>query len=59
VIAGILENVKRITVDLPDDLWKRLRLAAYVEDSSVSAIVRDRLLASSLPRLPEEGGKDE
>jgi len=50
--------VKRITVDLPDDLYERLRLAAYIERNSVSAVVRDRLLASSLPELPEEGARD-
>ena len=51
-IHGILESMKRITVDLPDDLYKRLRLAAYTGDTSVSEIVRR--LASSLPELPAE-----
>ena len=47
--------MKRVTVDLPDDLYERLRLAAYMEHSSVSAVMRDRLLASPLPELPEGG----
>ena len=45
--------MKRITVDLPDDLWERLRLAAYTEHSSVSEVVRDRLTLA-LPELPRE-----
>lgn len=43
--------MKRITVDLPDDLYERLRLAAYVDHCSVSEAVRDRL-ASALPGTP-------
>lgn len=54
-IPDIIDPMKRITVDLPDDLYERLRLAAYAEHSSASAVVRDRL-ESSLPELPE-GGK--
>lgn len=50
--------MKRITVDLPDDLYERLRLAAYTERHSVSEIVRDRL-ASALPQLPAAGGEQE
>ena len=46
--------MKRITVDLPDELYERLRLAAYAEHRSASAVVRDRL-AASLPELPENG----
>jgi plasmid stability protein len=43
--------MKRITVDLPEELYERLRLAAYTEHRSVSEVVRDRLTAS-LPALP-------
>ena len=43
--------MKRITVDLADDLYERLRLAAYTEHRSVSEVVRERLM-SSLPELP-------
>lgn len=43
--------MKRITVDLADDLYERLRLAAYTEHRSVSEVVRERL-TSSLPELP-------
>ena len=46
--------MKRITVDLPDELYQRLRLAAYTEDCSVSEAVRSHL-AASLPELPAEG----
>lgn len=53
---GIIDPMKRITVDLPDDLYERLRLAAYRERHSASEIVRDRL-AASLPELPEDGGQ--
>jgi len=49
--------MKRITVDLPDDLYERLRLAAYTEHRSVSEVVRDRL-ASSLPGLPPAKEKE-
>jgi len=52
VIPGIIDPMKRITVDLPDELYERLRLAAFAEDRSKSAVVRDRL-ESSLPELPE------
>jgi len=48
--------MKRITIDLPDDLYERLRLAAYTENRSASAVVRDRL-ESSLPELPEGDGQ--
>lgn len=44
--------MKRITVDLPDGLYERVRLAAYTERRSVSEVVRDRLV-SSLPELAE------
>ena len=43
--------MKRITVDLPDDLYERLRLAAYTEHCSASEALRTHL-ASSLPELP-------
>lgn len=42
--------MKRITVDLPDDLYERLRLAAYTGHCSVSEAVRAELTAS-LPEL--------
>lgn len=47
--------MKRITVDLPDDLYERLRLAAYVEHASVSEVVRNRL-TSSLAEEPQQDG---
>jgi len=49
--------MKRITVDLPDELHERLRLAAYTEHRSVGAVVRNRLELSSLPELPEGDGQ--
>jgi len=55
MISGIMDSMKRISVDLPDELHERLRLAAYTEGKSKSEVVRDRL-ESSLPELPE-GGK--
>jgi predicted CopG family antitoxin len=50
--------MKRITVDLSEDLYERLRLAAFNERKSVSEIVRERLAASPLPELPptSDGG---
>jgi plasmid stability protein len=54
MIPDIIDPMKRITVDLPDELYERLRLAAYAEHRSASAVVRDRL-AASLPDLPENG----
>jgi predicted transcriptional regulator len=45
--------MKRITVDLEDDLYERLRAEAYARHVPMSEIVRDRL-ASSLPRLPQQ-----
>lgn len=39
--------MKRITLDLPEDLYEQLRLAAYEERKSVSAIVRERLADSA------------
>jgi plasmid stability protein len=51
-----MDSMKRISVDLPDDLYERLRLAAYTEERSVSAVVRDRL-ALTLPALPEGDGQ--
>ena len=44
--------MKRITVDIPDDLYERMRLAAYTGGTSVSEIVRR--LAGTLPALPSE-----
>ena len=44
--------VKRISVDLADDLYERLRLAAYQENLPISEAVRERLV-NSLPQLPE------
>ena len=38
--------MKRITVDLPDELYEALRLAAFTERHSVSEEVRERLAAS-------------
>jgi hypothetical protein len=55
-ISGIIDSMKRISVDLPDDLYERLRLAAFAERRSASAVVRDRL-ESSLPELPEGDGQ--
>jgi metal-responsive CopG/Arc/MetJ family transcriptional regulator len=54
-IPCIIDFMKRITVDLPDDLYERLRLAAFTEHHSVSEAVRDRL-ASALPQLPASNG---
>lgn len=48
--------MKRITVDLPDELWERLRAAAYAGRCSASAAVRD-CLAASLPDLPEAASR--
>ena len=38
--------MKRITVDLPDELYEALRLTAFNERHSVSEEVRNRLAAS-------------
>ena len=51
-IYGILDSMKRITVDLPDDLYKRVRRAAYTEDTSVSEVIRR--LVTTLPEVPAE-----
>jgi len=55
VISGIIDSMKRITIDLPDELHERLRLAAYTENRSVSAVVRDSLAAAFPP--PEDDGQ--
>jgi Arc/MetJ-type ribon-helix-helix transcriptional regulator len=46
--------MKRITVDLPEELHERLRLAAFIEHKSVSEVVRESLAASPLPELPSD-----
>ena len=51
--------MKRITVDLEDDLYERLRLAAYTENCSVSAALRKYLASSPLPELPPQEGSSE
>ena len=38
------ETVKNITVSLPDDLYRRARVRAAEEDTSVSAVVQRFLL---------------
>lgn len=38
------ENVKNITVSLPDDTYRRARMKAAERDTSVSALVRDFLM---------------
>lgn len=47
--------MKRVTVDLPDELYERLRSAAFADRSSISQEIRDRL-ALSLPEPPEGEG---
>ena len=39
------ENVKNITVSLPDDMYRRARVRAAEEDTSVSALVQRLLIA--------------
>lgn len=46
--------MKRITVDLPEGLHERLRLAAFTGHKSVSEVVRENLAASPLPELPPD-----
>ena len=38
------ETVKNITITIPDDVYRRSRVCAAENDTSVSAIVRDFLL---------------
>lgn len=50
--------MKRITVDLPDELYERLRLAAYTESRKISEVVRDRL-ARTLPVIERDSSADD
>lgn len=44
--------MKRISVDLSDGLYERLRYAAYLSDRPLTEEIRDQL-GSSLPEVPE------
>jgi hypothetical protein len=56
MISGITEVMKRITVDLTDELYEALRTTAFNERVTMSDLVR-MLLRDNLD-VREEGGKD-
>jgi plasmid stability protein len=41
--------VKNVTVSLPDDVYRRARIRAAEQDTSLSALVRDILLGIGAP----------
>lgn len=50
--------MKRITFDLPEPLYERVRLAAFNERSTVSEVVRSRLAAAFPEPDAEREGAD-
>ncbi len=40
-----LDQMKRITIDIEDDLYSHIKALAFVDDKSISALARDALKA--------------
>ena len=51
------ENVKNITISLPDDVYRRARIRAAERDTSVTAMVREFLLRLDSADADFERGK--
>jgi len=53
VILCYCENVKNVTVSVPDDVYRQARIRAAERDTSVSALVADylRSLSGSSPEF--------
>ena len=52
-----IENVRNITISLPDDVYKQARIRAAEHDTSVSGLVRGLLLKLTTEESAAEGRK--
>lgn len=54
---GYCEDVKNITVSVPDDVYRRARIKAAEQSKSVSALVREFLIGLSQEESDFERGR--